>query len=336
MHWAISGLHKLLQFYRSEFSLLFIVLTITFAIYVALFLYSPKQRAQRSFRGLLQYIFPVEAFRHARIDFSVTMIVKLIWGPLAGKFVAFFAFEATALHLFNSIFGVRAITVSNSWLILLTQFLVYYFTSGFSYYIAHRAMHQNRFLWSIHRVHHSAEALTFLSALRSHPLDSLLAGLWMTFWGGLAAATLSYCTGTAMHPLFPTVLFFWFIFIGVIDMLGHSHVPTSLGPLDYIVPLGKMHRIHHSAELRHRDKNFGNTSSLFDWMFGTIYIPGPDETVQFGLNELELGAQNPHKRLIDIYLEPFTYAWRELRAKSDADKWWSRWRLTPPAEYTEQ
>jgi sterol desaturase/sphingolipid hydroxylase (fatty acid hydroxylase superfamily) len=136
---------------------------------------------------------------------------------------------------------------------------------------------------------------------------------------GVATATLSYCTGVAMHPLFLTVAYCWLVIIEVVDKFQHSHVSTSLGPLNYFVPLGDMHQIHHSAELKHRDKNFGNVSLLFDWMFGTLYIPQPGETVRLGLNDQELGAQNPHKRLIDIYTEPFAYAWRALKRKNSAE-----------------
>jgi hypothetical protein len=99
----------------------------------------------------------------------------------------------------------------------------------------------------------------------------------------------------------------------VIDKFQHSHVRTSLGLLDYIIPSGGMHEIHHSAELKHRDKNFGNTLAVFDWIFGTIYIPAPGETILIGLDEKELGRRNPHKRIIDIYVEPLAHVWRTLR-----------------------
>lgn len=132
-------------------------------------------------------------------------------------------------------------------------------------------------------------------------------------WTGCAAAALSYYTRIATHPLFPAAVFVCLLFTDVLDKFQHSHVRTTLGPLNYIFPSGEMHQIHHSAELKHRDKNFGNGSALFDWIFGTIYIPKPDEVIRLGLSEDEIGAQNPHKRAIDIYTEPFAYAWRVLR-----------------------
>jgi sterol desaturase/sphingolipid hydroxylase (fatty acid hydroxylase superfamily) len=234
---------------------------------------------------------------------------------LFAKIIGFIAFETTALHFLNVVFGKHVLTTANSGLVLLTQFLVFYFAFNFAFYWAHRAMHQNTLLWSVHRPHHSAETLTFLTSGRVHPFETLGLSLWTTLWSGCAAAALSYYTGVATHPLFPVAFFLWLIFTDVIDKFQHSHVRTSLGPLNYIIPSGEMHQIHHSAELKHRDKNFGNASSVFDWMFGTIYIPRPEETFRLGLSEHEVGAQNPHKRAIDIYTEPFAYAWHVLRGR---------------------
>jgi sterol desaturase/sphingolipid hydroxylase (fatty acid hydroxylase superfamily) len=320
MHWVTVYGRKSLHFLEGEFSFIFTGLAITLAGYAALYLFSSSNSGPRSLRGFARHLFPFEIFRHSRIDFFVYVIAKLVWAPVIAKLLAFLAFEATALRLLNALFGNRVLTAANSWAMLLVQFLAFYLVSTFAYYWAHRAMHQNRFLWSVHRAHHSAETLTFLTGSRAHPLDPILVGIWGTLLLGIAAATLSYCTGVVMHPLFLTVAYFWLIIVEVVDKFQHSHVRTSLGPLNYFVPLGDMHQIHHSAELKHRDKNFGNVSLLFDWMFGTIYIPEPTETVRLGLNEQELGAQNPHNRLIDIYTEPFEYAWRALKRKNSAER----------------
>ena len=319
MGWAIAFAYKFLLFLKGEFGLVLTGLAITFALYVALYLSSRRTSGPRSLHGLAHYLFPVEVFRQARIDFFVYFIGKLAWGPVIAKVLAFFAFEATALNLLNVLFGEHVLSPANSWLVLPAQFLVFYLVSNFAFYWAHRAMHQNRLLWSVHRPHHSAEALTFLTGSRLHPIDAVGTALWTTLWSGSAAAALSYLTGVAMHPLFPAIMSFWLILTDVVDKFQHSHLRTSLGPLNYIVPSGEMHQIHHSAELKHRDKNFGNASSVFDWMFGTIYIPKPEETIRLGLSEQELGAQNPHKRIIDIYTEPFAYAWHVLRGRKMAD-----------------
>ena len=34
------------------------------------------------------------------------------------------------------------------------------------------------------------------------------------------------------------------------------------------------HQVHHSANPKHFNKNFGSCLALWDWMFGTLYVPG--------------------------------------------------------------
>jgi sterol desaturase/sphingolipid hydroxylase (fatty acid hydroxylase superfamily) len=102
---------------------------------------------------------------------------------------------------------------------------------------------------------------------------------------------------------------------GVANSIHHSHFAQSFGKLDYVFVSARMHQIHHSAELRHRDRNFGGFLSIYDWMFGTLYLPGKDEKFRVGLNENELGERNPHQRLRDCYLEPFGFHGQRLSAR---------------------
>ena len=51
---------------------------------------------------------------------------------------------------------------------------------------------------------------------------------------------------------------------------------------------------------------------IFDWMFGTLYVPKPRESYCLGLNEAEIGKNNPHNRLLDFYLQPLRHTWKTL------------------------
>ena len=44
-----------------------------------------------------------------------------------------------------------------------------------------------------------------------------------------------------------------------------------------------MHHIHHSYLTQHWDKNFAAVTSIFDRLFGTLYIPVKDEYTPWGL-----------------------------------------------------
>ena len=50
----------------------------------------------------------------------------------------------------------------------------------FGRFVAHCLLHEMPILWEFHKVHHSAEVLTPMTAFRVHPVDLLV----MT-WGGI-------------------------------------------------------------------------------------------------------------------------------------------------------
>src|SRR5947209_11586820 len=195
-------------------------------------------------------------------------------------------------------------------------------------YALHCAMHKVPLLWSIHRVHHSVEALVLPAILHTHPIEDLLVGTWMAFVGGMVGGGTLYLTG--VDSIHPTVIGIfaaygtWEVITGIFE---HAHVPLSFGWLNRIFYGPVLHQIHHSAELRHRDKNLGNMFplSIWDWMFGTLYLPEKNENYRWGLNDEEYGPSNPHLTVRDFYLEPIRRVWgiiqprrRRLSFRADA------------------
>jgi hypothetical protein len=74
-----------------------------------------------------------------------------------------------------------------------------------------------------------------------------------------------------------------------------------------------MHQIHHSTLPRHRDKNLGAILSLWDYLFGTLYVPQGREEFPLGISCEEVGAANPHTNIAQILIEPVTTAWQTLQ-----------------------
>ena len=77
----------------------------------------------------------------------------------------------------------------------------------------------------------------------------------------------------------------------------HSPIDVHFGPLRKVLVDNRFHRIHHSLEPRHFDKNFGVCFTIWDRWFGTAYDPAPNEWPQVGLadarpaaNDLRLSA----------------------------------------------
>jgi sterol desaturase/sphingolipid hydroxylase (fatty acid hydroxylase superfamily) len=51
----------------------------------------------------------------------------------------------------------------------------------------------------------------------------------------------------------------------------HANLRTNYGVLKHVVVTPQSHRIHHSIESRHQDKNFGVIFTVWDRLFGTLY-----------------------------------------------------------------
>lgn len=252
------------------------------------------------------YPFPksIFRFRNVRVDLTLYIFRYLFWQPLLSFLTALMA-GVTLNGLLVEIYGRRPNVLPSGWSALALQFAISLLAYEFSFYVWHRWSHTNRFLWSTHRVHHSIETLTFLA--RNHPLEDVMILLFGLVIAGPINALFLYFTGTEVQPGLPTVLLVYGIWSSLEDKFNHSHVPFSFGPFNRIFMSGHMHQIHHSAELRHRDKNFGASMSIYDWIFGTIYLPKPGEIPRLGLSEEQLGDRNPHKTVFQCLCEPFSY-----------------------------
>ena len=152
--------------------------------------------------------------------------------------------------------------------------------SDFANFYFHWLQHRAPVLWELHKVHHSAEVLTPLTALRVHPLAALLGSQFIALCVGAVAAIFAYLFRDPVTEL--TILgvnalaFGWLTILG--GHLQHSHVwimyPRALR---LIFNSPALHLIHHSADARHRNKNLGFTFSFWDRLAGTLHEPREDE-----------------------------------------------------------
>jgi sterol desaturase/sphingolipid hydroxylase (fatty acid hydroxylase superfamily) len=53
----------------------------------------------------------------------------------------------------------------------------------------------------------------------------------------------------------------------------HANIRVNLGPLSTVLCGPQLHRVHHSIEERHRDKNFAAFFPMWDVIFGTYCKP---------------------------------------------------------------
>jgi len=135
-------------------------------------------------------------------------------------------------------------------------------------YWRHRAEHA--WFWPIHAVHHAPTDLHAANGF-GHPLQVITSFLFVS----LPMSAIQF-QGAGFPVLIGLVITFMVFFI-------HSPTAVHFGPLRYVVVDNRFHRIHHSLEQRHFDKNFGITFSLWDQLFGTAHFPKEDEWPEVGI-----------------------------------------------------
>ena len=125
-------------------------------------------------------------------------------------------------------------------------------------------------LWPAHAVHHSDDAMTWLTLERFHPLNRLttmaidscaLLMLGLPAYAVLANSLVRHYYG-------------YFI---------HSDLPWTYGPAGRLFVSPAMHRWHHARDPRFFQTNFATVFSVFDQLFGTYRVPGPCGTA-LGVN----------------------------------------------------
>jgi sterol desaturase/sphingolipid hydroxylase (fatty acid hydroxylase superfamily) len=159
----------------------------------------------------------------------------------------------------------------------------------FLFYVMHRLKHRFHWLWRLHETHHSSPELDFLASVRFHPLEKLL-------------DRFVYLLPLALFGAHPTALVIWSAVDVFFGMMNHSNARVRLGPLSYVLVGPELHLRHHSSDPAHRDSNFGNNLSVFDWMFGTANVTG-DEPQEFGLAEDR--AVYPHENIVRQWVFAF-------------------------------
>jgi sterol desaturase/sphingolipid hydroxylase (fatty acid hydroxylase superfamily) len=275
--------------------------------------------------SLLRAIFPVKEYRHfsSRVDMLTFVPSVLLFAPLAvfATTVAGLLIGVDVLDVLTEMFGKRAKVELPVWAIVAVQFISYMVGHEFGQYASHYALHRIPFLWAIHRAHHSAEALNFFTNPRAHPLDLLILIGSRVLCASFMIGAACYVTGNSVATGTGSLLFIYnFVILAPYTMLTHSHIPLSFGGRFNILIGGPvMHQIHHSADKRHHDKNIGGAPTyIFDWLFGTLYLPVKGEALRFGLNDKEFGELNPHRTFRDFYLEPLVNAVQTLRNGPDS------------------
>jgi sterol desaturase/sphingolipid hydroxylase (fatty acid hydroxylase superfamily) len=194
--------------------------------------------------------------------------------------IGFAAVSNVAVQAFNDFLGLFGITnlvalniqSAPRWAQFLTLFLV----RDFVQWNTHRLLHKVPFLWQIHKVHHSVREMGFAAHLRYHFGETIV-------YRSIEYLPLAMI-GFGIQDFLLVHLFTLFI-----GHLNHANIYLPLGPLKYIFNNPQMHIWHHAYELPKGKSgvNFGISLSLWDYLFGTVWVPKDGRDIKLGFEEVD-------------------------------------------------
>jgi sterol desaturase/sphingolipid hydroxylase (fatty acid hydroxylase superfamily) len=210
--------------------------------------------------------------------------------------VGYNAVSNVAVEAFNdflALFGINNLVAFQiaSWPVW-SQFLLLFVVADFIQWNVHRWLHYSPWLWEFHKVHHSVEQMGFAAHLRYHWMETIV-------YKSVQYIPLSMI-GFGLDDFF--ILHLVTILIG---HLNHANVKITYGPLKYVLNNPVMHLWHHAKNIPAGSNgvNYGISLSLWDYLFGTAYIPNQNANEPLGFEDQESFPKT--------FLQQLTHPWNK-------------------------
>ena len=259
----------------------FYFLIVVSIVVFALELIIPWRKGQKVFRKQ----FWLDVF-YMFFNFFLFMIVFVGAATVTEKlfinFLSLFGWNLESLHIVN----LGALPTA-------LQLIIFFLVVDFVQWWTHRLLHRVNFLWEFHKVHHSVEEMGFAAHLRYHWMETVV------------YKTIQYLPVAILANVSSPYVFIVFYAQILIGHLNHANIRLDYGPLKYIFNNPKMHIWHHSKHLPPERKygvNFGLSISLWDYIFGTAYIPHSGKDIDLGFDHVEAYP----KTFLGQMFEPFS------------------------------
>ena len=212
--------------------------------------------------------------------------------------IGYNAVSNVAVEAFNdflALFGINNLVAFQiaSWPVW-SQFLLLFVVADFIQWNVHRWLHHSPWLWEFHKVHHSVEEMGFAAHLRYHWMETIV-------YKSVQYIPLSMI-GFGLDDFF--ILHLVTILIG---HLNHANVKITYGPLKYVLNNPVMHLWHHAKNIPagSHGVNYGISLSLWDYLFGTAYIPNQNANEQLGFEDQEIFPKT--------FLQQLTHPWNKKK-----------------------
>jgi|TARA_Y100001001_G_scaffold112434_1_gene110088 sterol desaturase/sphingolipid hydroxylase (fatty acid hydroxylase superfamily) len=215
--------------------------------------------------------------------------------------IGYNALSNVGVELFNDFLGLfgidNLVAIEVQDFPVWAQLLIMFVIADFIQWNVHRMLHRVPWLWKFHQVHHSVKEMGFAAQFRFHFVETLV-------YKSAQYIPLAMI-GFGIEQFF--VVHMFSVFIG---HLNHANLDWSYGPLGYILNNPRMHIWHHAKALPPEHKygmNFGLSLSIWDYLFGTAYIPKSGKNIEIGFDGDE---RFPHD-----FTGQLTYPFKEHSSK---------------------
>jgi sterol desaturase/sphingolipid hydroxylase (fatty acid hydroxylase superfamily) len=255
-------------------------------VVTAVISYLSSDQEGRSWRGFCRHCLPLETLRHpsARADIWFYVSVKLIGLQIFTSTSVAIGVGVVFNHLLQSVIHWPPASTAASTGLLILFTLSMLVINDFARYFSHYLQHRVPILWELHKAHHSAEALVYFTTHRAHPLELLIAGCVEGLFIGIVYGVWLFYAYDPVEIAIFGISIYRVCNIVTLNYIQHAPYKFSYGTIvSKILLAPHYHHLHHSAQPEHWNKNFGFGLSCWDWMFGTLMAPKPNEDFIFGL-----------------------------------------------------
>lgn len=179
--------------------------------------------------------------------------------------------------------------------------------ADFLKWLHHWIRHKVPLFWVFHAVHHSQREMNMFTDLRVHLVEYLIAL-------PIVAVPLLMLGVTDITVIWVLIL------MESYSRIYHANIKADFGVLRYVLVTPQSHRIHHSSDPRHHDKNFAVVFSFWDRLMGTQWhdhTEYPDTGIRDRAFPYE-GSTSPAGALRDYARQtiyPFRAIWNASRGR---------------------
>jgi len=174
--------------------------------------------------------------------------------------------------------------------------------ADFFLWLSHFLRHKIPPLWRFHQVHHAQTQISPLTDKRFHFIEPLM----FVAIALVPAALLGLNFGSTRLLVLALVYATGFT---------HANLRWNAGALGWLLVTPQSHRIHHSTEERHWEKNFGAVLSIWDRVFRTQWH-GTDDYPTIGIDDtaFPLEQQAAPVPVVHNYFRQVVYPFKRVAA----------------------